>query len=297
MAGTTPQAREVTKQHSLLVFGSSGLLGRHLTSWAMTEPGWSVTGTYLTNASAIPAAVPATQCDILDADAVSALAEKTSPSIIVNAAYKQSGDRALDICSTGAANIAQAASQARARLVHVSTDLVFDGLKGASYVETDPVSPVSDYGKAKVEAEAMVVDLHHDVAIIRTSIIYGEPNAPQEQLVTRAIGSENIAFFTNEWRSPVLARDLAAAIGALGASEHQGIIHLAGDGRLNRLDFARLLAAELGLDASRLAGRPQDPSLGPRPQDVSLDCTMSHAMGLRLPGATERLGQSTSDSS
>lgn len=277
----------MTTNPSLLVFGGTGFLGRHICAWASTKR-WLVSATHLSQ--------PVNDdrfrwmhCDILDDVAVLRTVEDVQPSVVVNAAYRQHGAGALETCSIGARNVAAAASAVGARTIHVSTDLVFDGSLGRPYREIDHVSPLSDYGKSKAEGESLVLSTDPTAAVARTSLIYGGSMAPQEQLVSRAVRNGDIAFFIDEWRSPADVRLLAAAIGTLALSDHTGIIHLAGDERLNRLDFARLLATHLGLDPGLLIGRTQDPALGPRPKDVSLDCNLSRSLGMSITGPTALL--------
>lgn len=275
----------------LLVFGGSGLLGRHLLEWAGGSAGPEVIATHLTSPPSALGDATWCRCDILDRKAVFRLVDDVRPDVVVNAAYRQSGPDAHEICSIGARSVAEACALVDARLIHISTDLVFDGTLGRPYTETDDPTPLGSYGDAKAEAEALVSDSLDDVAIVRTSLIYGESTAPQERLVERAIADGDIAFFTDEWRSPAEVRRLAAAVGSLASTSYTGLIHLAGDERIDRLGFARLLATGLGLDPSALIGRTQDPRLGPRAQDVSLDCARSRALGWRIPGPTEVFDQ------
>lgn len=280
------------EQPRLLVFGASGLLGRNIVQWAHSTGDIDVHATHLHGAIAHMARAEWHQIDILDHGAVVRLVDAVRPTWVINSAYRQSGDHAEQICSSGAATVAVAAADVGARVVHLSTDLVFDGTLGRPYVEADPVSPISAYGRAKAEAEERVLDSVESASVIRTSLIYGVSNAPQETLVRRAASEGNIAFFIDEWRSPASVTHLASAVGEVTLSSHRGILHLAGDERMDRLSFARALAPGLGIDPATLVGRTQDPDLGPRAQDVSLDCSMSHSFGWRIPGPTEVFAQS-----
>ena len=181
----------------------------------------------------------------------------------------------------------------------MSTDLVFDGALGRPYRETDEPTPIMAYGQAKLDGERSVLAALPTAVVARTSIIYGSPDAPQEQLMRRALDDASIAFFTDEYRSPVHVADLADALLDLAGTDASGVLHVASDSRVDRHAFACALARHAGFDDSRLGSRTQDPTLGPRPADVSLDSAQASAMlGRALPGPIERLAQaSTSDSS
>lgn len=251
--------------------------------------GWTVDATHLETTPAGTTDTTWHRCDITEPGEVVAVIATAQPTHIVNAAYKQSGPKVHAICADGAASIAEYAHDCEARFVHVSTDLVFDGKLGRPYREDDPTSPLGEYGEAKVSAERRVAEHCPDAVIARTSLIYGAPDAPQEQLVRRAHDDGDISFFTDEWRTAVHVEDLAMAVLALAHGDFSGVVHVAGQERLNRLQFAEVLAAALGLDPGRLTGRTQDPSLGPRAQDVSLDTTLAASIDLALAGPTERL--------
>ncbi len=228
------------------------------------------------------------RCDIVEPLSVNALIDRVGPTHIINAAYRQR-ERVSNICADAPETIALRAARSGIRFVQLSTDLVFDGSLGRRYREDDAVSPLGEYGQAKAEGEVRVRSADPTAAIIRTSLIYGDPSAPQEQLVHRAVHDGDIAFFTDEYRTAVHVDDLAQATLQITSSDVMGVIHVAGTERQNRLELATVLACALGLDVERLVGRTQDPQLGPRASDVSLDTTLSASLGITLPGPTARL--------
>lgn len=130
-----PRRRVSTQVH---VTGATGYLGAELLRQASNATGERV--------------------EIRDAAAVRELLERLRPAAVVHTAYRQDGPDAWEVTVDGAENVARAASEVGARLVHLSTDVVFDGRKGAPYVEDDPLSPVTDYGRAKAEAERRVLE-------------------------------------------------------------------------------------------------------------------------------------------
>jgi dTDP-4-dehydrorhamnose reductase len=245
---------------SLLVTGASGYLGREL----------------LLRADAV--GVSSRDVDIRDGPAVATLFERLRPKAVIHTAYRRD-DRATTF--GGAVHVAAAAAAIGARLVHVSTDVVFDGEKGEPYVEEDEPAPLTAYGRAKADAERGVLEAHPRALVVRTSLIYGgaEPG-PQERLAA----DPDAGFFTDEVRCPIQVGDLADALIELTRAELAGVLHVAGADRLSRADFAELLTGRPVRAAS------SSDSAEVRPRDCSL--AIDRAAGLlstRLRGAREVL--------
>ena len=100
------------------------------------------------------------------------------PDVIVHTAYRRDGPTAQAVTVDGTAHVANAAVAQGARLLHLSTDVVFDGRAGRPYREPDRLCPVSDYGRAKTAAEHLVRTIAPGALIVRTSLIYGGPDGP-----------------------------------------------------------------------------------------------------------------------
>ena len=226
---------------TLLVVGGSGFLGRELLRRSPEAIG-----------------ISSADVDIRDEVAVAALFDRLRPQVAINTAYRRD-DRASTFA--GAVFVARAAAATGARLVQVSTDLVFDGEKGSPYVEEDQPAPLGEYGRAKADAERAVLEACPGAAVVRTSLLYGGADpGPQERLAA----DPSAAFFTDEVRCPIQVGDLAAALHELAATDYAGLLHVAGADRVSRHEFAELLtggpvrAASLA-DASEV--RPRDCSL------------------------------------
>jgi dTDP-4-dehydrorhamnose reductase len=214
--------------------------------------------------------------EVRDAEAVSELFGRLHPDVVIHTAYRQDED---DVNTVGSENVARAAAAVRARLIHLSTDVVFDGRKGAPYVEEDPLSPVTAYGHAKAEAEMRVATAHPGALLVRTSLLYGGATPSKHELAARDPAS---TFFTNEIRSPVHVTDLAEALLELCAREAAGPLHLAGADDVSRAAFAELIA-----------GAPvrSGPAPESRPLDCSLDSSRARALlRTRLRGVRDVLG-------
>jgi len=275
----TAQARR------LLVTGASGYLGRVLSALAR-DTGWEVHGTRLTAASG---GVP---LDVRDSAAVDRLVDQVGADAVIHTAYLQSGPDMRSVNVDGAAHVAEAARRTGARLIHLSTDFVFDGRLSRPYREDDPALPITVYGQSKLDGERAVADAHPDALIVRTSLIYGgQAPGPQERMVSEALrGASAIAFFEDEIRSPIAAPDLAAALLELAESSDRGLLHLAGPEHVSRLEFARLLAASSGADPGALRSARSADVSPPRPLDCSLDSSRAHAaLATRVRGVHEAL--------
>jgi dTDP-4-dehydrorhamnose reductase len=198
--------------------------------------------------------------DIRDADATMRCFLKHGPDVVIHTAYVM-GDAATIV--RGSHNVALAAHRVGARLVQLSTDLVFDGEHGAPYGEDDEPRPVMEYGQQKLEAENLVRRLHPDALVVRTSLLYGPPDGPQEELARR----DDVVFHTDEIRTPIPVRELAAAL--LRLSGERGILHVAGPEALSRKAFAARLRG------GPVPGRRTPPG---RARNVALDSSRARAL-------------------
>lgn len=246
----------------LLVTGGTGYLGRAVAA-AAERAGWVVT------------AVGSSIADIRDPESVRALVRDIGPNVIVHTAYRKDTRDAREVIEEGSAHVAAAANEAGARLVHVSSDVVFDGRAGRPYRETDRPSPLTDYGRSKAAAELRVAALADDAVIVRTSLIYGGPSSPPSlhELVAH---DHDATFYVDEIRCPIQVDDLARALVELATSDVAGIVHVAGPEALSRRDFAELIVGR------RVKAAPAPPG---RVLDCRLDSTQASRLLTFAPRA------------
>lgn len=198
--------------------------------------------------------------DVRDAAAVRALLGRLAAQAVIHTAYRQDGDGAWETTVDGAENVARAAYEAGARLVHLSTDVVFDGRKGSPYVEEDATCPVTEYGRAKAEAELRVRAAHPGALVVRTSLIVGGPGFPPSKHEQVALDPA-MTFFEDEIRCPIQVGDLAAALLELVEREVSGVLHVAGPDAISRAELAELVGGRPVRRAPAPEGRPLDCSL------------------------------------
>jgi dTDP-4-dehydrorhamnose reductase len=251
---------------SLLVTGGSGYLGRELMRRSPGAVGAS-------RSSGL-------RLDVRDAAAVAAALAELRPAVVIHTAYDMD-DR--DTTYDGALNVARAAAGVSARLIHLSTDVVFDGEKGAPYVEEDEPTPVTAYGRDKADAETAVREAHPGALVVRTSLMYGGTERGRHE---RMAANPDSVFFTDEIRSPVHVGDLAGALLELAGGDRAGLLHVAGADALSRYDFARLLAPH----PERVRSATIEGSGLARPRECVLSSALAASLlRTRLRGAREVL--------
>jgi dTDP-4-dehydrorhamnose reductase len=225
---------------------------------------------------------PLRPIDLAEPDAIASAFHDARPDRVVHtAALAAVSDcyrdpiRAESINTHGSAILAELADRAKAPLVHVSTDMVFDG-EHAPYREEDAVTAVSVYGRTKAEAErAVLAFLRHTV--VRLPLLFGPTLTNRlsffDQLLLALRQDQRIALFHDEWRTPLSLLVAARALVDLAASSPCGLLHVGGPERLSRLDMGLRLAAFLGFDPRGIepVSRTSVGTTEPRQADLSLD--------------------------
>lgn len=248
----------------ILVTGSTGFLGPFVVI-ALQERGFEVV---TTSRSGGDAAV-----DLAQRGSIGAVAEALAPDFVINlAAMSRMADCKADPALAHRVNAelpGELAARFGDRLLHTSTDLVFDGRAGP-YREHDATAPLSDYGESKVAGEELV--RQHGGRIARLPLLFGAnaANRGASGMVRTAFADNApLSLFTNEYRTPLHVRDTAIGLAELCTLRAAPqVLHMPGPERCSRWEFGRRLCLLHDLDAGCLLPvECQDPM---RPRDTSL---------------------------
>jgi dTDP-4-dehydrorhamnose reductase len=202
------------------------------------------------------------QLSVTDPDAIEAMLSSERPELVFNCAAYNAVDRAESerelahaINAEGPANLARACARHRIRLVHFSTNYVFDGALDRPYLEADPAAPLSVYGASKLEGEKRVLDEHPDALVIRTSALYGDRGSAikggsfPDRILSRAMGGEPLRVVADQKVNPTYTAHLAPVALELGKSGLRGIVHVVAAGCAGWDELARAVLAELHVAA------------------------------------------------
>jgi dTDP-4-dehydrorhamnose reductase len=268
----------------VLISGGSGYLGQHLVPVALDR--CDAHYTYFQND---PLALPgASRLDLIDRAAVLSLADQIRPQAIIHTAGSNRSPNMEAVIENGTRHIVEAARLCQARLIHLSTDVVFDGRQGP-YRESDPLNPRHAYGRAKAAAERIVAG-HRDHVIIRPSLIYGLRIMDHSTawIAAGLRAGQEVTLFNDQWRNPVWVEALSQACLELIESTFLGILHVAGRQAMTRAEFGVKMLDWWGIDdrASLRIG----PSDDRWPRDCRLDTSLAQRLlATRLPGLDEVL--------
>jgi dTDP-4-dehydrorhamnose reductase len=228
----------------IVVFGPQGQIGHELMALCQMR-GVAVTG------------IPRAEADITNRNAVEGILARRKSTIAVNcAAYtavdraEQESELATRVNAIGAENIAVACAEAGIRLIHLSTDYVFDGEKSGAYVESDRPAPLNVYGRSKFEGENRVQAARPNCVIIRTSWVYSPyGNNFVKTILALAEKRDELKIVSDQFGCPTAAIDIAEAVLAVAEklatnASVAGIYHFAGQTRTNWYGFAREIVAQ-----------------------------------------------------
>jgi dTDP-4-dehydrorhamnose reductase len=195
-------------------------------------------------------------------DATGALLNNFRPDVIINASAmsvvdycEQHPEEAYVLNVTAVKHLAEYSQSNSCRLIHLSTDFVFDGTATEAYTETDTTNPINYYGKTKQWSEEVIEQACTNYAIARIEVVYGKPFTGQHGNIvhlvkTRLENGQSIRVVSDQFRSPTWVEDIARAIESLLSDKYQGIYHICGGETMSVADIAYRVAKHFGLDTS-----------------------------------------------
>jgi len=253
----------------VLVLGAQGMLGRDLVE--ILFPSYEVVGWDLRD------------LDITQAREAQEKIAHLHPRIIINCAAYTDVDGcesqpglAFAVNAEGVRNLALAALAVPARLIHLSTDYVFDGVSQRPYIEDDPPSPLNLYGRSKHQGEIFLRESGADHLIVRTAWLYG-PRGKNfvEAILRQAEAGKDLRVVDDQRGSPTFTRDLSFAVRDLLEGGVQGVSHVTNSGSCTWCEFAREILRQKGMRTIKVhpisaeeLGRPAK-----RPAFSFLDCS------------------------
>ncbi|MGQ5790873.1 dTDP-4-dehydrorhamnose reductase [Serratia sp. IR-2025] len=268
----------------VLLTGAGGQLGRCFNDLA--PKGWEIL------------AVGSNALDITNFDLVKETVSAFNPDVIVNAAAYTAVDKAENdvelaalVNECGPRNLALVAQETGCRLVHVSTDYVFDGLATTPYQETDKTNPLSVYGKTKLDGESAVLNVHPGTIVIRTAWVFSEyGNNFVKTMLRLGKQRDSLGVVSDQFGCPTYAGDIAVAIiGLLQKDIAGGIYHFCGDNQVSWSEFAEVIfatAVKKGLlekaPVVNAISTKQYPTPAARPKYSVLDCSKIKQHGIAL---------------
>ena len=271
---------------TLLVTGANGQLGNSIRLLAKNYSGYNFLFTDVDT------------LDITDPAAVRAMIKDNRVDYVLNCAAYTAVDKAEEdealcrrINAFAVGVLGEAAHEAGAKMIHVSTDYVFNGTGYRPYVETDATRPVSAYGRTKLAGEEMLQEVCPDAVIIRTAWLYSEFGNNFVKTVLR-LGKERdeLGFVFDQIGTPTYAGDLAAAMLAVVTSDERnafvpGIYHFSNEGVCSWYDFTVKILQIAGIDCHVLPIETKDyPTKAVRPPySVLSKSKIKETYGIAIP--------------
>lgn len=218
----------------ILITGANGQLGKELTRQMQGEH-----TLFLYDVDTL---------DIADRQAVEVVVAQDKPDVIINAAAYTNVEKAQDqpqlalaVNAVGAENLARACKNHQAKLVHISTDYVFDGNAQTPYEEWNTPNPLSVYGSSKLWGEKLIQEIGGSYFILRTAWLYGDGNNFVKTMLRLAAEKEEISVVADQFGTPTYTKDLANVIGELMKTDYYGLYHASNEGVCSWCEFAQTI--------------------------------------------------------
>lgn len=262
-----------------LILGGNGMLGQAIGRSCIARDEQAV-------------ALSHAECDITDEASVRRALEVHQPTVIINCAghtrvdaCETEVDPAMLLNGTAVGMLGGVAEAFGARVVHFSTDFVFDGLSKKPWREQDHPNPLSVYGRSKLAGEqALLASSAGHALVVRTSWLFGFPGASFPRTIAeRAQSGAALSVVEDQVGSPTFADDLANVTLELIRCGATGTVHVANSGQATWLELARATLELAGINATikpttAAAWKAQYPSSAPRPAYSVLDTSRARSI-------------------
>jgi len=225
----------------ILILGHKGMLGSDL--MAVLGAGHEVLGRDIE------------EMDIADETSCLRIISEAAPDVVVNAAAytnvngcEDDWERCFAVNAIGVKNIARACRKGSLKLIHFSSDYVFDGSKGAAYVEDDPCRPLNAYGRSKLAGERFLMETADNFILVRTAWLYGLRGKNfVATILEKARTEKTLSVVDDQVGCPTYSRDLAQAVHLLIEGNHRGIFHITNRGHCSWYQFALKILQYAGM--------------------------------------------------
>ncbi len=299
----------MNSKKKLLILGISGLTGYKITKKAISN--YDVYGTFNVREVKLENCKPF-KLDLTNSNYVENLISEIKPDIIINTTAlhnvdfcEENREMASRVNTKAIETLYENAEQFGSKLIHISTDYVFDGNARKPYTESDNAIPVSFYGNSKLEGEKILKDSRH--VVVRPSVVYGwtplelagttsssgKPMNFALWVITKLNKKEPIKIVTDQFASATLADSLAESVLKIAENDKSGLYHVSGLSCESRYDFTIKIAEKFGYDTSLVSPTTSTSFVqkAKRPSYSCLDCQKAiKEFGLNLLTTDAALG-------
>jgi dTDP-4-dehydrorhamnose reductase len=265
-----------------IVFGAKGTLGQALAQF-LPEHSVTVVGAYGRD-----------ECTITDGERVRSLLRQHNPDVVFNAAAftdvdgaESRADESFQANAIGPQLLAKLCHESGTKVMHYSTDFVFDGEQERLYDEFDLPKPQGEYARSKLAGEQLVAAATPRAFVLRVGCLYGRGGRNFPSTILRRLkAGETVRADRDRIGSPTWVRSVVTVSAALAATDHFGLYHCTANGETSWANYARFLAAALGLPDSKVTAVPtaELPMKAQRPRRAVLDNRMLRLRGLDTMG-------------
>lgn len=223
--------------------------------------------------------------DIRNIESVENVVKKINPDLIINCAaltdidnIERDSKNAYEVNAYGAENISKIASKYSKRLIHISTDSVFDGKKG-NYLESDKPNPINEYSKSKKLGEDLIKENLDDHVIVRTNF-YGNYNRKKflfNWIIENYKQKKKFNGFTNIFFNPLEIENLSLSLLELSELKYTGILHMGSNKIYSKYEFAKIIGEKLEYNSKLLSKKEvkDEEFIAKRPHNTTLSNKLS----------------------